>query len=355
MEQAVAENLTQVEARARFDLATPDDEPELRRLARENAMGGTIRLSLELAPNSPLRQIAGPIVHQTIVGRRDDGSLFGSGTRSVSISFINGEPAPLGYLSGLRLDADYRSTPRTIVNGYQLFRELHEADGAAQIYLTSILSDNRVARRLLEANLRGMPTYRFVGEFATLIFRPTRRYEATIDEDIDGLVEIFNGCSRQYQFGRVWSASDFDQLTLKTDQTGVTLAMWHRQVPKQIVVRGYEPAMALIRPALNLISPLTRLPKFPPVGESLNCGFLSMSGIEPSRVDRLVPLVRALSMNEDCFVAGAAATDPRLDALRRAFGGRITRSRLYVVFWPDGRDAANALDERLCHPEVALL
>ena len=87
----------------------------------------------------------------------------------------------------------------------------------------------------------------------------------------------------------------------------------------------------------------------------MNCGFLSMSGIEQSRIERLVPLIRALSANVDCFIAGAASTDPRLGVLHRAFGGRVTRSRLYVVFWPDGRDVADALDQRLCHPEVALL
>jgi hypothetical protein len=44
-----------------------------------------------------------------------------------------------------------------------------------------------------------------------------------------------------------------------------------------------------------------------------------------------------------------------LVSLQHTFGGRILRSRLYVVFWPDGREAADAIDNRPACPEVALL
>jgi hypothetical protein len=382
MEQAVAESLIHG-PRGQFDLATPDDEAQLRRLARDNAMGGAIKLALEPTPNSPLPQIAGPIVYQTVVGRRSDGTLFGAGTRSVSMAFVNGEPMPLGYLSGMRLDTDYRAKPRTILSGYEFLRELHESDGATEIYLTSIMSDNLVARRLLEANLRGMPTYRFVGEFATLIFRRQRNGEFTKPSscaradlrrkalrlnhdaaDADALAAVFNRSSRSFQFARLWSARDMNHLKMRvaSHATGVAAAsaMWHSQIPKRVVVRGYTRAFAFARPMLNMLAPVTKLPKFPKVGQPLRSAYLSLAGIPPERVDTLVPLVRALhasahSAHVDCFIAGAAAGDPRLEVLGRSFGGRVIRSRLYVVFWPDGREAADALDHRLCHPEVALL
>ena len=47
--------------------------------------------------------------------------------------------------------------------------------------------------------------------------------------------------------------------------------------------------------------------------------------------------------------------DVRLIQLRKYFGGRELLSRIYVVFWPDGRAFADALDDRPCWPEVALL
>ena len=86
----------------RFDLATDDDEPEIRRVLRENPMPGAIRLSLEREPDSRVAaHVEGPLLHQTIVGRRvAGGGLFGFGTRSARTMFVNGEPRPVGYLGG---------------------------------------------------------------------------------------------------------------------------------------------------------------------------------------------------------------------------------------------------------------
>jgi hypothetical protein len=55
-------------------------------------------------------------------------------------------------------------------------RELHNSLGV-RLYLTSIASDNVVARRLLERGLPGMPTYRPLCEFVTLVFRRVRNGE----------------------------------------------------------------------------------------------------------------------------------------------------------------------------------
>ncbi|HTL28974.1 MAG TPA: hypothetical protein VL282_07135, partial [Tepidisphaeraceae bacterium] len=52
---------------ARFDLATDRDEPEIRRVLRENPMDGAVRLSFEREPDSRLAaRIEGPLLHQTI-------------------------------------------------------------------------------------------------------------------------------------------------------------------------------------------------------------------------------------------------------------------------------------------------
>jgi len=83
--------------------------------------------------------------------------------------FINGRPMRVGYLGGLRLDASCRGRTSILLRGYEFFRKLHEEGAGPPIYLTSILGDNLPARRLLERGLRGMPTYRFLGEFVTLV------------------------------------------------------------------------------------------------------------------------------------------------------------------------------------------
>src|SRR5689334_183064 len=165
---------------AHFDLATPADDAEIRRLLAENPMDGAIRLSLEPAPGVDLRDAEpGEIVRQVLVGRRRGGGLFGIGVRSVREIYVNGIPQPVGYLGGLRLDRDYRHRPRVMLEGYHRLRELHEADGACRFYLTSIMSDNAVARRVLEVGLRGMPTYRFIGELVSLVMRVRRRMSSS--------------------------------------------------------------------------------------------------------------------------------------------------------------------------------
>ena len=205
-----------------FRLATGDDDAALRRLLRENPMGGDVRLSLEREPSYfAAAAIEGP-AHRTIVAV-EGGRVVCAGSVSARLRYVNGRPTWVGYLGGLRLDAGCRNRMSIVRGGYAVFRRLHEdgafvgpavpaaatagagvsggssptagtagatnapsaatnafaaADTSAlrghtspNLYFTSIAADNLPARRLLERGLPGMPTYRFVGEMVTLVIR----------------------------------------------------------------------------------------------------------------------------------------------------------------------------------------
>jgi hypothetical protein len=152
-----------------FGLGTPADDPDVRRLLRDNPMGDAISISLEREPDTSLAATVEGDVHHTIIVRdRTTGALAAVGAVSVRDTYINGRPRRLGYLGQLRLDRAYAGRASVLRGGYAFFRTLHQSLGV-ELYLTSILADNRRARRFLERGLPGMPTYRPVETFETLV------------------------------------------------------------------------------------------------------------------------------------------------------------------------------------------
>ena len=147
------------------------------------------------------------------IARKDD-RIVCAGTVTTRERFINGQPTPVGYLSGLRLDQACRRRLSIIRGGYDLFHQRHLESGPS-VYLTSIVADNQPARRLLERGLPGMPTYSFLDYFVTLVF-PARRISNNPalarlrrqgfcvtrgrEADLDQLAEFLNQSNSRYQF-----------------------------------------------------------------------------------------------------------------------------------------------------------
>ncbi len=367
--------------RVGFDLAAPADDAEVRRLYRDNPMGGAIRLSLEREPDASLAAAVEGDRHQAVVARRPGGGLAAVGTRSVRTAYVNGVPTRLGYLGGLRVDADHRGDPRLLLRGFAKLRELHEAEGDAKLYLTGIVADNAAARRVLEAGLRGMPTYRFVGEFVTLVMRvrpgasvaaaggsqrTVGRLPPTAETDLAAAVDVLGREGPARQFSPVWEAGSVVRPGLSAGDFRAALdggrpvgcaALWDQRSFKQAVVRGYAPPLARWRSVANAAAAVTGRPRLPDVGQPLRAAYVSHVAGPPAVVVPLVEAVHAIAGTRslDYLMVGFAAADPRLAALRRAFGGRELRTRLSVVHWPNGAAAADALDGRMLGPEAALL
>ena len=361
-----------------FSFATQTDDPDIRRLLRENPMPGAISISFEREPdyfadaNLPGEQ------KQTIVAREAD-RVVCVGSCTTRLRFVNGQPRRVGYLGGLRLDASVAGRFDILRRGYEFFRELQSAS-PADFYFTSIASDNQRARSFLERNLRGMARYEFIGEFLTLLIgapstasaspsKHQQRAETVLG--VPTLADSLNLHNQHFQLAPHWTSEQLQSLAslgLRTEDfcTGAerhsqaTAALWDQHSFKQTVIRGYAPWLAVARPALNLLARTIGNPRLPAASETLSNAFISHLSVTPDDKRSLLMLVAKLQATAklrgiELLTLGFAANDPRLTIVRKHFCHREYRSRLYVVRWPGVGGAADELDGRILAPEVALL
>jgi hypothetical protein len=361
------------------DLATPADEPAIRRLLRDNPMDGAIRVSLEREPDARLAAAVEGEPHHTVVARDPrTGAVLGMGSRAVWNAFVNGEPRRLGYLSQLRVDRAIRGRPRLLAAGYALLAGLR-APGEEPFDLTSIVADNRVARRLLNAGLPGLPRYRELAPFVTLVLpspRPRRaprgvRIERGTRESMGEIADCVTRNRRRYQIApffteaellcrersRGLAPEDFHCAVVDGRVAGC-LAVWDQSAFKQVVVQGYAPRLARWRSWINCLAPLLGTPRLPDPGSPLPHAYLSHVAVDGDDLHLFQALIEsacaaAHAAGHAYLILGLAAHHPWLPWLRRRFRAREYPSALHTVSWGDG--AGPALDDRLPHVEAALL
>jgi hypothetical protein len=378
---------SQLTARAasatRFALATEDDDAVIRRLLRENPMGGEITLSFEREPDYFCgAQIAGA-EDQTILGF-ERGRLFGMGRCSFRERYLNGKIRRVGYLSDLRLDSSAQGRFDLLRRGYRFFHELDRAN-FADFYFTSVTADNFRSLRFLERGLPGMPVYEPLGDFVTLLIavpgnarRLTRlkagrgTIAATSEEHVSALAEFLNSHARQHNLSSVWDErklfslerhglplADF-QLLMNDGKIVACGALWDQRRFRQIVIRGYSRRLGFVRPWLNLFAGVFRAPRLPPVGLTLAHGFLSPLAVSPDDKQALLALVelslsKAATRGLDYLTLGFAANDPRLETVRSQFRCREYKNRLFKVCWKEANSTGIILNDNPMFPEVALL
>ncbi|MFL6201221.1 MAG: GNAT family N-acetyltransferase [Thermoanaerobaculia bacterium] len=359
------------------DLARPEDDPEIRRLLRDNPIDGAIRVSLEREPNAFLAAAVEGEPHHTVVAREPSGRIVGMGRRAVWNAFVNGEPRRLGYLSQLRVDRNFRGRRRLLAAGYAALRELRGPD-ETPFDLTSIIADNETARRLLGGGVPGLPTYRELSAFVTLVLpavRPSRKrgrveIEPGRPGQMDEIAECLARNRRRYQVAPFFTAAELAspersrglaphdfRLALRDGRVVGCLALWDQQGFKQVVVRGYAPRLARWRPWINRLPRALGIPRLPDPGEALphaTISHVAVDGDDPLLFQALVESAHAEACRRGhaYAVIGLAAGHPWLPWLERRFRPRRYESVLYTVDWGDG---AGALDGRRPHVEAALL
>lgn len=315
--------------RFRFRLAEPADDPALRQLLRELPVEGAIRLRFEREPNYFEGCQPGD---QTIVAEDPAGRLAAVATRGLRSVYVNGQPALVGYLGGLRVHP--RCQARWLLSGgFRFLRELHE-DGRCAGYLTTVTSDNEVAEGVLVRRPRpGFPRYVKLAELHTLTYpvRGARGRPPVRPEEPGAWPQFFpTELPPGLEFTRVGSAR---------------AALW---VPpgRQVVVDGYGRLLAALRPLANLAIPL------PAAGTPLRLGYAVGLRARPAEflplLDALLGRARELGLHY--LALGVCGGDPNLEpAVRRRH--QLYRSTLYWAGW----EPPPALDGRPCYVEVGLL
>jgi hypothetical protein len=366
-----------------FSVATVSDDPDLRQLLRENPMQGEISVSLEREPDLFMAGSIEGERHHTIVARdRSRGRPVGMASRSVYNGFLNGTPCSLGYLSQLRVDRVYRGRVGLLPQGYALIRSLRgETD--LPFDLSSIVTDNRTARRVLGAGLSGIPTYQELEPFTTLMLPLWRQQKTRAQSELliergspERMEEIATCLERnrvRYQFAPRWTARellspersrglaprDFFVAVRRGAVVGC-VAIWDQSGFKQIVVRNYGATMRRWRPIVEISARLFGTPRLPSPGRPIPHVYLSHVAVDDDDVDVFSALLaraynEARERRHACLVAGFAERHPFLPVIQRSYRAWTYSSILYAVCWDGGTAALEGIDRRVPHLEVGLL
>jgi hypothetical protein len=359
--------------RLNVELATPADDAGIRRLLRDNPIEGEVRVTLEREPSARLAAAVEGEPHHTVVARDPStGAILGMGSRAVWNAFVDGEPCRLGYLAQLRVDRRIRGRAHLLAEGYRLLDERRGAD-ELPFDVTAIVADNRIARRLLEADVAGLPRYRELAALSTLVLpvgRP-RRTTAGIALERGTAARLPEAAAciarhrRRHQAAPFSTAAelaspeksrglapgDFHIATAAGEVVGC-LALWDQRTFKQVVVRGYGPRLARLR-AVSSLFRLDRLPRWlgvprlPAPGAPLPHAYLShlaVDGDDPATFRALVEAahVDAGERGLSTLVLTLAAAHSWLPWLRRRFRPREYASVLYTVAWDRGASPGDA-------------
>jgi hypothetical protein len=385
-------------SRYRFELATPNDDADLRHVLAATPMEGRITVAFRREPS----WFAGAVVDgrfRQVVACRDlrTGRIIGFGCRSVREVFVNGRTGLVGYLSSLRVLPEHRNLG-LLARGYAAIRELH-GDGRVPFYLTTIAAGNRTALSVLTSGRAGLPVYHPAGAYHTVVVTLTRRRTATLPDPTlslrggegrvrgcgevsvrpakaEDLPEVLNflaaaGPRRQY-FPRL-GADDFllpegsmrglslDKILLaeRGGRLVGTLAGWDQHSYRQSVVCAYHGWLCCVRPLYNAWAWFMDRPALPQPGGVFPYLMGALPVVAEDDGSVFVALLEALRYRAaggpwTHFLIGLHETDPLLRVARR-YQAACYVTHLFLVCWPDGEEARVAVDDRAPYLEAGSL
>jgi hypothetical protein len=358
-----------------FTIARGEDAADLRRLLRDNATDGWIRLSLAREPDPFVAAAAMGSQHGYIIARQD-GEPVGMCEWSARESFVDGEVRLLAYIGALRVAPAFRHRVAVLKGGFEAVRRLLHHGRATPYALTAIAADNRAALRLLNANLGGMPTYTPLEPFSTFALRPRSAtlsvcVERARSDDLAAIAVCLARTYRRYQWAPLWQARDLidprrcpglnaeDFLIIRRGAgIAACLALWDQGAFKQTIVRGYAGWLGRLRPVANLVAPLAGMPRLPAAGEVLRQVYLSHVAVEgdDERLFRELidaALVETQQRGFALALTGLAERHPLSAVLRRHYRPREYKTLLHIVNW--GASPVAASSQRLPHVEIAVM
>lgn len=366
-----------------FRKATRQDDGELHRILREYPSGGDVSLRIEKEPGYfDASEVEGDNDRVLVALDAETKRIVGVGAFYEKLSFVNGEPAWVGYLSNLRIEPAYRGG-RVLVAGYQEAKKLY-LEQRSELYLTTIMDDNVVAKEALTSGRKGLPAYQDFGIFNTFILGVRRNswgsapagvsVRAAGREDVAAIVEFLDDEGRRRQFFPSYSAENLlsdagllrglspGDLHVALDEKGIcgTAAIWDQTPFRQWVIDSYSRRAGLLRHPYNVYARVTGRPTFPSAGTALDYRFLGLVCIRDDAAGVLEGLCRSLwsalsaKSPEALVIAGFHRRDP-LGRPFLTFPNTLLRSRVYIVHWPEGEADFAALDDRIPYLEVGSL
>jgi hypothetical protein len=344
-----------------YELATDQDDAELRALLRDNAMPSWVTMTVSREPS--FFAGANRFGRDWAVIARQDASPVGMYACSEQSVHLNGAPCELGYLGALRLNPSHRNRLRILRDGFASVRTF-SPPRSRQLWYTAIASENLVARRILEANIRSMPRYRAINELVTLALpraRGRRRsmWRQVQPGEMGRLCSFYNQHACQYQFSPALTvelavatgASFF--VVAEQGEFHACMALWNQQNYKQVVACAYRRPLGTLLPVYNAYARLTSKIPLPRVGQALDLTHLAFLAVAPPLDQEIVALIEdALAINPTAVLTlGLHTSHPWLASLVRTYRPTSYRTWIYAVNFDD----SVSLDGRPAQPEVAVL
>ncbi len=371
-------------SRYHCNLATAEDDAQLREILAATPMTGQVTVSYRREPSYFGAAIVSGRFHQVVAVRdAEQRRIVGFAARSIRTMHVDGRPTSIGYLGGLRALPEYRNQG-LLARGVAYLRELH-ADGRARVYLATIAEGNDRVMDVLTSGRGGLPSMRNAGQYLALAVPiPTRRRRwsgpgdsvciaPAVQTDLSQILDFLNTHGPRRQFFPQYGEQDFfnddaifrdlrpeDILLARRDGELVGLiGAWDQHAFKQSVVNGYGAALRYVKPAYNLWTRLRGLPGLPQPGEELRyltAALPVVANDDPAVFTALVRtlLAQASGGPHHYLMLGLHERDPLMPAARR-FGGHTYAGRLFVACWPDGETEAAAIDGRPPYLETGSL
>lgn len=322
-----------------YRLAMPKDDATLRTLLQDNGMEGSVVMAMTREPSF----FAGMdyFGEDWAVIAEEGAAVVGMYQCSRQNIFINGKVTTVGYLGGLRVAPSYRSRLFVLKEGYKSVIQ-YSPDSTISDWYTSIASDNHVARRVLEAGLKGMPTYHFLGELVTLAMPVARQqslklWQLASPDDYRSLCDFYNAQACQYQLAPVLSPELLVKINLplyvyrQGDTIQAVMGLWNQQAFKQVIAKRYAYPLNLLRPIYNIFAKVSKRVTLPANNEVFDQTFLAFLAVKDQ--GNLVALIAdALSYCQSQVMTLALDSNhPVLPIITQKFAAFPYQTRLYRV------------------------
>jgi len=360
---------------ATFRIATRADEGVIKALLHEHPMDSWVSISMEREPSYFQGASLMGETYTLISEERDE--VVGMYACSYLSVHINKKMATIGYLGAMRVREPFRHKIRYLKEGFDAIATMIPQQASVPFYLTSIATENLSARRLLESNQKGMPTYMPRGEMSSLVFSVRRGkmsycLEQATQENIPEIVAFYNRYASDYQFSPCLSESWLNALDgdagLKIGDFWLArgcdgtlqccLALWDQRAFKQSVVHDYRQPLKQMRPLYNLYARMSRQVELPACGEALQHLFIAFFAYNDEAVairalKEAAKIAEQTKKVESCTL-GLSSQHPLLPAIKTLFKPSVYVTEIETVLL-NGTVDNISLEDRLVQPEVALL
>lgn len=369
-------------SRFRFEQAAAQDSKEILRILEDAPFKGKISLLYTRRPDACLSfKQEGEDVYIIVARDTKYNKIAGFGACAIRTLFVNGSPARIGYLFGLRIARAYLKKFPILHRGYAYLRTLHQTKNIA-CYITTILEDNLPAQTLLEKRRAFMPTYHPFGKYEIFALMTGRTRKSRLSRlasysfrraaisDLPALITFLHEQGQQFQFFPILTESTLRSETfpglrvenfwLMQDTEGEFLAagaLWDQRSYKQYVLQGYGGYFKWFYPFAKLL-PLFGFPALPAPGSTLAFCTLSFWTVKDRNPELFSLFLEQMTLAAASFpflLVGIHEAHPLHSILQKR--PHISyRSNVYLVFWEEQQEfVANLRQDNLPYIECGML